>query len=105
MAAVGKQPSPTRRRPVKNAPPFPGVNRAGSELFSTIVNFADIAAVAAQDKWPSTERYTESLMKLIESIIVEGRQSGSSERKRLDEVTYAIYMVMCPFINPVQFAI
>ena len=41
--------------------------------------------------------------KLIESILVEGRQVGEFERKTpLDETTYAIYMVMCPFINPVQ---
>lgn len=33
---------------------------------------------------------------------VEGRQAGEFERKTpLDEAT-AVYMVMCPFINPVQ---
>jgi hypothetical protein len=42
-------------------------------------------------------------MKLIESIIIEGRQAGEFERKTpLDEVTCAVYMVMCPYINPVQ---
>jgi hypothetical protein len=42
-------------------------------------------------------------MKLIESIIIEGRQAGEFERKTpLDEVTGAVYMVMCPYINPVQ---
>ena len=82
---------------------FRALTEAGSELFFHDRKLYDIAAVAARDKWPSTERYTESLMKLIESIIVEGRQSGEFERKTpLDEVTYAIYMGMCPFINPVQ---
>ncbi|HEW9969380.1 TPA: TetR/AcrR family transcriptional regulator [Enterobacter cloacae] len=82
---------------------FRALTEAGSELFFHDRKLYDIAAVAARDKWPSTERYTESLMKLIESIIVEGRQSGEFERKTpLDEVTYAIYMMMCPFINPVQ---
>lgn len=82
---------------------FRALTEAGSELFFHDRKLYDIAAVAARDKWPSTERYTESLMKLIESIIVEGRQSGEFERKTpLDEVTYAIYMVMCSFINPVQ---
>ncbi|MGK8543480.1 TetR/AcrR family transcriptional regulator [Enterobacter cloacae] len=82
---------------------FRALTEAGSELFFHDRKLYDIAAVAARDKWPSTERYTESLMKLIESIIVEGRQSGEFERKTpLDEVTYAICMVMCPFINPVQ---
>ncbi len=45
----------------------------------------------------------ERLLKLIESIVVEGRKAGEFERKTpLDEATLAIYMVMCPFINPVQ---
>ena len=62
-----------------------------------------IDAVAAQEQWPSTQKYSESLMKLIESIIIEGRQAGEFERKTpLDEVTFAVYMVMCPYINPVQ---
>jgi hypothetical protein len=40
-------------------------------------------------------------MKLIESIIIEGRQAGEFERKTpLDEVTCAVYMVMCPSLTP-----
>ncbi|EPV2479348.1 TetR/AcrR family transcriptional regulator [Enterobacter ludwigii] len=82
---------------------FRALTEAGSELFFHERKLYDIAAVAARDKWPSTERYSESLLKLIESIVVEGRKAGEFERKTpLDEATLAIYMVMCPFINPVQ---
>jgi hypothetical protein len=82
---------------------FKALTEAGSELFFHDRKLYDIAAVAAQEQWPSTEKYTESLMKLIESIIIEGRQAGEFERKTpLDEVTCAVYMVMCPYINPVQ---
>ena len=82
---------------------FMALNEAGSELFFHELKLYDIAAVAARDKWPSTERYSERLLKLIESIVVEGRKAGEFERKTpLDEATLAIYMVMCPFINPVQ---
>ena len=82
---------------------FRALTEAGSELFFHDRKLYDIAAVASREKWPSTERYAERLLKLIESILVEGRQAGEFERKTpLDEATYAIYMVMCPFINPVQ---
>ena len=82
---------------------FRALAEAGSELFFHERKLYDIAAVAARDKWPSTERYSERLLKLIESIVVEGRKAGEFERKTpLDEATLAIYMVMCPFINPVQ---
>ncbi|MDM7088093.1 TetR/AcrR family transcriptional regulator, partial [Enterobacter asburiae] len=82
---------------------FKALTEAGSELFFHDRKLYDIAAVAAQEQWPSTQKYSESLMKLIESIIIEGRQAGEFERKTpLDEVTFAVYMVMCPYINPVQ---
>ena len=82
---------------------FRALTEAGSELFFHERKLYDIAAVAARDKWPSTERYSERLLKLIESIVVEGRKAGEFERKTpLDEATLAIYMATCPFINPVQ---
>ena len=43
------------------------------------------------------------LRQLIEQIIVEGRQAGEFERKTpLDEAADAIFMVMRPYISPVQ---
>ncbi|MBZ7367424.1 TetR/AcrR family transcriptional regulator [Klebsiella grimontii] len=99
LAAVADAPSASE----KLRRLFRALTEAGSELFFHDRKLYDIAAVASRDKWPSTERYAERLLKLIESIVVEGRQAGEFERKTpLDETTYAIYMVMCPFINPVQ---
>ena len=99
LAAVADAPSASE----KLRRLFRALTEAGSELFFHDRKLYDIAAVASRDKWPSTERYAERLLKLIESIVVEGRQAGEFERKTpLDEATYAIYMVMCPFINPVQ---
>ena len=99
LAAVADAPSASE----KLRRLFRALTEAGSELFFHDRKLYDIAAVASREKWPSTERYAERLLKLIESILVEGRQSGEFERKTpLDEATYAIYMVMCPFINPVQ---
>lgn len=60
---------------------FKSLTEAGSELFFHDRKLYDIAAVASREKWPSTERYTESLLKLIETIIIEGRQDGEFERK------------------------
>ena len=99
LAAVADAPSASE----KLRRLFRALTEAGSELFFHDRKLYDIAAVASRDKWPSTERYADRLLKLIESIVVEGRQAGEFERKTpLDEATYAIYMVMCPFINPVQ---
>ena len=99
LAAVADAPSASE----KLRRLFRALTEAGSELFFHDRKLYDIAAVASRDKWPSTERYAERLLKLIESIVVEGRQAGEFERKTpLDEATYAIDMVMYPFINPVQ---
>ena len=82
---------------------FKALTEAGSELFFHDRKLYDIAAVAARDKWPSTERYEVRLCQLIESIIVEGRKAGEFERKTpLDEATQAVYLVMRPFMSPVQ---
>ncbi|MEJ4043692.1 TetR/AcrR family transcriptional regulator [Erwinia sp. SLM-02] len=82
---------------------FRALTEAGSDLFFHDRKLYDIAAVAARDKWPSAEKHEERLKKLIEQIILEGRQSGEFERKTpLDEAAHAIYLVMRPYISPVQ---
>lgn len=82
---------------------FKALTEAGSDLFFHDRKLYDIAAVAARDKWPSAEAHEERLRKLIEHIIVEGRQAGEFERKTpLDEAAHAIYLVMRPYISPVQ---
>ncbi|MEA9393464.1 TetR/AcrR family transcriptional regulator [Acerihabitans sp. TG2] len=82
---------------------FRALTEAGSDLFFHDRKLYDIAAVAARDKWPSAEAHEERLRTLIEHIIVEGRQAGEFERKTpLDEAAHAIYLVMRPYISPVQ---
>jgi len=82
---------------------FRALTEAGSDLFFHDRKLYDIAAVAARDKWPSAEAYEKRLRLLVEHIIVEGRQSGEFERKTpLDEAAHALYLVMRPYISPVQ---
>ncbi|VAP38259.1 transcriptional regulator TetR family [Klebsiella pneumoniae] len=82
---------------------FRALTEAGSDLFFHDRRLYDIAAVAARDKWPSAERHEERLRQLIEHILVEGRQTGEFERKTpLDEAADAIYLVMRPYVSPVQ---
>ncbi|MEF3100452.1 TetR/AcrR family transcriptional regulator [Raoultella terrigena] len=82
---------------------FRSLTEAGSDLFFHDRKLYDIAAVAARDRWPSAEKHEKRLQQLIEKILLEGRQSGEFERKTpLDEATHAIYLVMRPYISPVQ---
>jgi len=79
------------------------LTQAGSDLFFHDRKLYDIAAVAARDKWPSAALHEERIRQLIESIILEGRSAGEFERKTpLDEASQAIFLVMRPFISPVQ---
>ncbi|MBV8875889.1 MULTISPECIES: TetR/AcrR family transcriptional regulator [unclassified Phytobacter] len=82
---------------------FRALSESGSDLFFRDRKLYDIAAVAARDKWPSAQAHEQRLRQLIEQIIVEGRQAGEFERKTpLDEAADAIFMVMRPYISPVQ---
>ncbi|HEI8868879.1 TetR/AcrR family transcriptional regulator [Serratia sp. AKBS12] len=82
---------------------FRTLAEAGSELFFHDRKLYDIAAVAARDQWPSARQHQAQLLKLVEQILREGREAGEFERKTpLDEAASAIYLVMCPYINPVQ---
>jgi AcrR family transcriptional regulator len=82
---------------------FRALTEAGSDLFFHDRKLYDIAAVAARDRWPSAAAHEAHLKLLIQQIIVEGRQSGEFERKTpLDESSEAIFLVMQPYISPVQ---
>lgn len=82
---------------------FSAITEAGSDLFFHDRKLYDIAAVASRDSWPSAEAYKGRVRQLIEQIIVEGRQAGEFERKTpLDETTQAIYLVMLPYLSPIQ---
>ncbi|MCS3433550.1 TetR/AcrR family transcriptional regulator [Klebsiella sp. BIGb0407] len=82
---------------------FRALTEAGCDLFFHDRKLYDIAVVATRDKWPSAEMHEERLRKLIEQILLEGRKTGEFERKTpLDEAAHAIYLVMQPYISPVQ---
>ncbi|MFS2225703.1 TetR/AcrR family transcriptional regulator [Pantoea sp. B65] len=82
---------------------FRALTEAGSDLFFHDRKLYDIAAVAARDKWPSAVMHEERLRQLLEQILLEGRKTGEFERKTpLDEAVHAIYLVMRPYISPVQ---
>lgn len=82
---------------------FQTLVEAGSELFFQDRKLYDIAAVAARDNWPSAAAHGERLHQLIRVIVVEGREAGEFERKTpLDDASQAIYLVMQPYISPLQ---
>ncbi|WP_105635273.1 TetR/AcrR family transcriptional regulator [Cronobacter dublinensis] len=93
--------SPTASEKIRQM--LKALTQSGSDLFFHDRKLYEIAAVAARDKWPSAALHEERLTKLIESIILEGRSTGEFERKTpLDEATQAVFLVMRPFISPVQ---
>ncbi|QJW54641.1 HTH-type transcriptional regulator BetI [Serratia plymuthica] len=61
---------------------FKALTEAGSDLFFHDRKLYDIAAVAARERWPSVVAYEERLCQVIQHILLEGRQSGSSSAKR-----------------------
>ncbi|MGO4741795.1 TetR/AcrR family transcriptional regulator [Serratia quinivorans] len=82
---------------------FRALTEAGSDLFFHDRKLYDIAAVASREHWPSAAAYQERLRQLIQQIIHEGRQAGEFERKTpLDETAEAIFLVMRPYICPLQ---
>ncbi|MFZ6724365.1 TetR/AcrR family transcriptional regulator [Undibacterium sp. MH2W] len=82
---------------------FSALVEAGSDLFFHDRKLYDIAAVASRDRWPSTQLYEQQLQKMLEDILIQGRQDGEFERKTpLDELVNAVYMVMRPYVMPVQ---
>ncbi|AIA71757.1 TetR/AcrR family transcriptional regulator [Pectobacterium atrosepticum] len=82
---------------------FKALIDAGGDLFFHDRKLYDIAAVSSRDRWPSAARYEENLRQLVQQILLEGRQSGEFERKTpLDEAAQAIYLVMRPYVCPVQ---
>src|SRR4051812_22598925 len=61
----------------------------------------EIAASAAHERWQATLSYEARILKLLQDVVQEGRQSGDFERKtQLDETVTAIYAIMRPYVNP-----
>lgn len=79
------------------------LTESGSDLFFHDRRLYDIAAVAARDKWPSAAIHERRVQQIIENIIIKGRVTGEFERiTPLDEATQAIFLLMKPYLSPVQ---
>jgi AcrR family transcriptional regulator len=82
---------------------FRALTKAGSDLFFHDRKLYDIAAAASRDKWPATKLHEQRLRQIIHQILIDGRASAEFERKTpLDEAGNAIYLVMRPYIDPMQ---
>ncbi len=63
----------------------------------------DIATVSCEEDWSSSRTYMQDVANLLQTIILEGRESGEFERKTpLDETCRGILQVMQPFMNPMM---
>lgn len=80
---------------------FKVIVEASLRLFSQERKLYEIAASAASEKWDATVAYENRILKILQNIIQEGRQSGDFERKTpIDEAVKAIYLVMRPYLHP-----
>ncbi|TCB30244.1 TetR/AcrR family transcriptional regulator [Acinetobacter sp. ANC 4910] len=80
---------------------FKVIVEASLRLFSQERKLYEIAASAASEKWDATVAYENRILKVLQNIIQEGRQSGDFERKTpIDEAVKAIYLVMRPYLHP-----
>lgn len=80
---------------------FKVIVEASLRLFSQERKLYEIAASAASEKWDATVAYENRILKVLQNIIHEGRQSGDFERKTpIDEAVKAIYLVMRPYLHP-----
>lgn len=82
---------------------FKTIVEQSAALFFDERKLYDIAAVSSQEKWNSSRAYSQNVASLLQSIILEGRDSGEFERKTpLDETCRGILQVMQPFMNPMM---
>lgn len=82
---------------------FRTIVEQSSELFFAERKLYDIAAVSAQECWPSSEKYLTQVADLLQQIILQGRESGEFERKTpIDETVRSIMHVMQPFMHPLM---
>lgn len=80
---------------------FKVIVEASLRLFSQDRKLYEIAVSAASEKWDATIAYENRILKVVQNIIQEGRQSGDFERKTpIDEAVRAIYLVMRPYLHP-----
>ena len=80
---------------------FKVIVEASLRLFSQERKLYEIAVSAASEKWDATIAYENRILKVVQNIIQEGRQSGDFERKTpIDEAVKAIYLVLRPYLHP-----
>ncbi len=80
---------------------FKVIVEASLRLFSQERKLYEIAASAASEKWDATVAYENRIIKVLQNIIQEGRQSGDFERKTpIDEAVNAIYLVLRSYLHP-----
>ena len=80
------------------------VASAETGLFFEDRKLHEIAVHASSENWPPAQDYSERLLRLLEAILKEGRESGEFVRKTpLDETTRSIFYAFLPFMDPVYF--
>lgn len=82
---------------------FNGIAASGAELFFEDKMLYDIAAHAADERWPSVMAYLTAAEERLKAIIILGRETGEFERKTpIDETCEAILLAMQSFMNPLM---
>jgi AcrR family transcriptional regulator len=82
---------------------FNGLILKSAELVFEEELLYDIAAHAAEERWPSVVAYLDRAETLVKEIILLGRETGEFERKTpIDETSEAILLVMQSFMNPLM---
>jgi len=82
---------------------FNGIIMKSAELAFEEELLYDVAAHAAEERWPSVVAYLERADALVKEIILLGRETGEFERKTpIDETSEAIMLVMQSFMNPLM---
>lgn len=82
---------------------FKSLTSTAVGLFFNDRKLYDIAAASAGEGWPPARAYAQRIRQILTDVIREGRESGEFERKTpLDDTVYAIYLVMLPYVCPLQ---
>ncbi len=82
---------------------FKTIVEMSADLFFVDRKLYDIAAVSVTEGWGSAQAYERQIAAILQTIILQGRETGEFERKTpLDETCRGILQVMQPFMNPMM---
>lgn len=82
---------------------FTATINTGYELFFHERKLYDIASTASKENWKSAQQHEAQLKELLRTIIKEGIKTGEVEKKYShDKIVSAIYLVLRPYIDPIQ---